>query len=91
MLRVQKLIPAAIDQRSERRMKDTDHRVVHLVVHLANHRSMKEKKSLEIVTRAVWARLGNGLGWSDPIVRRAHAPNRLRGVAPAQAETLSAQ
>ena len=70
----------------ERCMKDTDDCVVHLVVHLANHRSTKEKKSLEIVTRAVWA-LGNGLGWSDPIVRRAHAPNVIRGVAPAQAET----
>jgi len=89
MLRVQRLILTSADRRGERRMKATDHYRVHLVVHSANHRSTKEQKSLEIADRKIWARLGNGLGWSDPVVRRAHAPNVIPGVAPAQAKTSS--
>ena len=47
-------------------MKDTDHYRVHPVVHLANHRSMREENSLETAEHTAWARCGNGLGLERP-------------------------
>jgi hypothetical protein len=87
MLRVYNPYLASSHCQGERSTKDTDHYRVHPVVHSANHRSMEEDNSLQTAEHTAWARFGNGLGWSDPIVVRAQAPNRLRGVAPAQADT----
>jgi len=47
MLRLQRQGLASSRCQGERCMKNTDHPGVHLVVHLADHRSMKETKNLE--------------------------------------------
>jgi|KBSMisStaDraftv2_1062788.scaffolds.fasta_scaffold57920_3 hypothetical protein len=93
MLRVHNPNLASSCRQGERCTKDTDHQVVHSVVHLANHRSTKEQKSLKIAECRIWARRGvaRGLGWSDPVVRRADAPNMISEVAPAQAEASGAR
>jgi hypothetical protein len=66
MLRVQRLDVPSSRCHGERCIKDTDHRGVHFVVHLANDRSMKEDNSLETAERTEWARCGNGLGLERP-------------------------
>jgi hypothetical protein len=72
--------------RGERCVKDTDHHNVHSVVHLADHRSAGEQKSWKGQSARFGRGVARGLGWSDPTVRRADAPNVIRGVAPAQAD-----
>ena len=66
MLRVHDKNLASSPCLGERSTKDTDHHDVHLVVHLANHRRMKEENSLEIAQHEIWARRGDRLGLERP-------------------------
>ena len=66
MLRVHHTYLASSRCQGERRMKDTDHDVVHLVVHLANHRSGKETKRLGMTPHRIRARRGDRLGLERP-------------------------
>jgi len=68
----------------ERCMKDTDHPVVHLSVHLKIFGRAQNRRSCECDYDQFGRGQNTGLGWSDPTFVHVSVPKVFRGVAPAQ-------
>jgi hypothetical protein len=75
----QEFLPSSCPEVGERRMKDTDHFVVHSVVHLANHGSEKDSRDLESAKLTNWARRDAVLGWNDPAFFAPARPKSFSG------------
>jgi hypothetical protein len=68
----------------ERCMKDTDHPVVHLSVHLRIFGRVRSRRSCASRDDQFGRGQNTGLGWSDPTFVHVSVPKVIRGVAPAQ-------
>ena len=68
----------------ERYMTDTDHPVVHFLVHLMIFRRVRSRRSYAGHDDQFGRGQNTGLGWSDPIFVHISVPKVIRGVAPAQ-------
>ncbi len=68
----------------ERRMKDTDHPVVHLSVHSRIFTRVRSRRSCASRDDQFGRGQNTGLGWSDPTFVHVSVPKVIRGVAPAQ-------
>jgi hypothetical protein len=68
----------------ERCMKDTNHPVVHLLVHLMIFRTVRSRRSYAGHDDQFGHGQNTGLGWSDPTFVHGSVPKVIRGVAPAQ-------
>ena len=68
----------------ERCMKDTNHPVVHLSVHLRIFGRAESRRSCGCDDDQFGRGQNTGLGWSDPTFVHVPVPKVIRGVAPAQ-------
>ncbi len=68
----------------KRCMKDTDHPVGHLSVHLRIFGSVQSRRSCAWHDDQFGRGQNTGLGWSDPTFVHVSVPKVIRGVAPAQ-------
>ena len=68
----------------ERCMKDTNHPVVHLSVHLRIFGRAESRRSCGCDDDKFGRGQNTGLGWSDPTFVHVSVPKVIRGVAPAQ-------
>jgi hypothetical protein len=65
-------------------MKDTDHPIRHLSVHLRIPRRVRNRRSCAFHDDQFGRGQNTGLGWSDPTFVHVSVPKVIRGVAPAQ-------
>jgi hypothetical protein len=70
--------------KGERCMKDTDHPVGHLSVHLTIFGRVRSRRSCAWHNDQFGRGQNTGLGWSDPTFVHVSVPKVIRGVAPAQ-------
>jgi hypothetical protein len=70
--------------KGERCMKDTDHPVDHLSVHLRIFGRVRSRRSCAWHNDQFGRGQNTGLGWSDPTFVHGSVPKVIRGVAPAQ-------
>jgi hypothetical protein len=70
--------------KGERCMKDTDHPVGHLSVHLRLFGRVLSRRSCASRDDQFGRGQNTGLGWSDPTFAHVSVPKVIRGVAPAQ-------
>ena len=68
----------------ERCMKDTDHPIRHLSVHLGIFGRVRNRRSCAGRDDQFGRGQNTGLGWSDPTFVHVSVPKVIRGVAPAQ-------
>ena len=68
----------------ERCIRETDHPIVHSLVHLILSRRVRSRRSCGSYNDQFGRGQNNGLGWSDPTFVHVSVPKVTRGVAPAQ-------
>jgi len=69
----------AEEQQGERRVKDTVHHPVHLLVHLTNRGSVRTRRTCELRNGKFGRGQDRVLGWNDPAFWKAPRPNRVAG------------